>query len=58
MTYLMGPEQSHQTEVVVRIFDYTGVVTNESWKHQTDASTSGRNSRIDCDYILVNQRLE
>jgi len=55
MTYLMGPEQSHQTEVVVRIFDYTGVVTNESWKHQTDASTSGRNGRIGCDYISVNQ---
>ena len=36
-------------------FDYTGVVTNESWKHWTDASTSGRNGRIGCDYISVNQ---
>ena len=39
-------------------FDYTRVVTNESWKHWTDASTSGRNGRIGCDYILVNQWLE
>jgi len=39
-------------------FDYTGVVTNESWKHWTDASTSGRNGRIDCDYISVNIWLE
>ena len=35
-------------------FDYTGVVTNESWKHRTDASTSGRFGRIGCDYISVN----
>jgi len=27
-------------------FDYTGVVTNESWRHRTDASTSGRFGRI------------
>ena len=39
-------------------FDYTRVVTNESWKHWTDASTSGRIGRIGCDYILVKQRLE
>ena len=31
------------------------MVTNESWKHWTNASTSGRNSRIGCDYISVNQ---
>jgi len=37
-------------------FDYTGVVTNESWKHQTDVSTSGRNGRIGCDYISVKQQ--
>jgi len=36
-------------------FDYTGVVTNESWKHQTDTSTLGRNGRIGYDYISVNQ---
>ena len=35
-------------------FDYARVVTNESWKHRTDASTSGRIGRIGCDYISVN----
>ena len=35
-------------------FDYTGVVTNESWKHRTDASTLGRFVRIGCDYIRSN----
>ena len=35
-------------------FDYTGVVTNESWKHRTDASTSGRFGRIGYDYIRSN----
>jgi len=41
MTDLTSPERSRQT----------GVVTNESWKHQTDASTSGRFGRIGCDSI-------
>ena len=35
-------------------FDYTRVVTNESWKHRTNVSTSGKFGRIGCDYILVN----
>jgi len=51
MTDLTSPEWSRQTEMVVRNFDYTGVVTNESWRHWTDASTSGRFGRIGYDFI-------
>jgi len=51
MTDLTSPEWSRQTEMVVSNFDYTGVVTNESWKHWTDASTSDRFGRIGYDFI-------